>query len=93
MIIDISCDRNGGIETSIPTSIEKPIYEVDGIIHYVVDHTPSLFFKTVSKSLSKVVAQYVDQMIEDKIGKVLNKALIIDKGIIKDNRIIKFQNR
>ena len=44
MIIDISCDRNGGIETSIPTTIENPTYMVEGIRHYVVDHTPSLFY-------------------------------------------------
>ena len=40
MIVDISCDRNGGIETSIPTTIENPSYIVDGLRHYVVDHTP-----------------------------------------------------
>ena len=33
MIIDVSCDRNGGIETSIPTSIKHPTYIVDGIVH------------------------------------------------------------
>lgn len=29
-------------ETSIPTTIEKPTYTVDGVLHYVVDHTPAL---------------------------------------------------
>ena len=93
MIIDISCDRNGGVETSKPTTIEKPTYKIEGVLHYAVDHTPSLFFKTVSKSLSQVIAQYIDQMIENRIEDVLSRALIIDKGIIKDDRIIKFQNR
>lgn len=32
MIVDVSCDRNGGIETSIPTTIENPTYKVDGVI-------------------------------------------------------------
>lgn len=43
LIIDISCDRAGAIETSIPTTIENPTYVVDGVTHYVVDHTPSIF--------------------------------------------------
>ena len=43
MIIDVSCDRNGGVESCIPTTIEKPIYLENGILHYAVDHTPSLF--------------------------------------------------
>ena len=33
MIIDISCDRAGGIETSISITIEKPVYTVDGVLH------------------------------------------------------------
>ena len=63
IIIDISCDRNGGIETSVPTTIENPIYVVDGVAHYVVDHTPSLFYKTTSGSLSEVFVQYIDNLI------------------------------
>ncbi len=44
MIIDVSCDRNGGVETSIPTTIENPTYVIDGVTHYVFDHTPSFFW-------------------------------------------------
>jgi N5-(carboxyethyl)ornithine synthase len=55
MIIDVSCDRAGAIETSVPTTLENPTYVVDGITHYVVDHTPSLFYKTTSKCISEVV--------------------------------------
>lgn len=93
MIIDISCDRNGGIETSIPTTIENPTYFVDGIRHYVVDHTPSLFHKTTSESISEVVASVIDSLIEGTPEKVLNDAKCIEKGKILDGRIISFQNR
>ena len=93
LIIDVSCDRNGGIETSVPTTIENPIYFVDGIAHYVVDHTPSLFYKTISKSISKVCVSYIDLLIAEKYNDVLEKALIIKNGIIIDQRINKFQNR
>ena len=33
LIIDISCDKAGGIETSIPTTIENPVYTVDGVFY------------------------------------------------------------
>ena len=66
MIIDISCDRHGGIETSEPTTIEKPTYITDGVIHYVVDHTPSLFYKTTSISISKQVCKYIDDLCCNK---------------------------
>lgn len=93
MIIDISCDRAGGVETSIPTTIEAPAYKVNGITHYVCDHTPSLFYKTTSKSLSEIVAQYCDMLLEGKENATLAKAKIVDSGKIIDERINKFQNR
>ena len=93
LIIDISCDRNGGIETSVPTTIENPTYQVDGITHYVVDHTPSIFYKSVSKSLSEVTAQFIDDLVEEKPNEILEKALIIKEGVIIDQRINMFQKR
>lgn len=95
LIIDIACDRNGGVETSIPTSIEQPTYQVDGITHYVVDHTPSLFWKTATEGISAEVVKYLDFLIEDQVevSSVLSECKNFDHGVIMDNRIIDFQNR
>lgn len=93
LIIDVSCDRNGGIETCIPTPIEAPTYLVDGIMHYAVDHTPSLFYKTFSYNNSKIIWKYINELMSDEIGKVLKDSLVIEKGIIVDEEINKFQNR
>lgn len=95
LIIDVSCDRNGGIETSIPTTIESPTYQVDGITHYVVDHTPSLFWKTATESLSAEFVKYIDYLIEGKANEnpVLLSCHNFEKGKILDDRINKFQGR
>ncbi|MHC5310082.1 N(5)-(carboxyethyl)ornithine synthase [Myroides sp. LJL116] len=93
LIIDVSCDRNGGIETCIPTSMDDPIYEIDGVTHYAVDHTPSIFYKTISKSLSQEVSNTIDQLIEDNPSVVLKDSLIVKEGEIIDQRISSFQNR
>ncbi|MDD2401736.1 MAG: N(5)-(carboxyethyl)ornithine synthase [Clostridia bacterium] len=93
MIIDISCDRHGGIETSQATTIENPIYKVQGIAHYAVDHTPSLFYKTTTASISKVVVKYIDELIENNLGNVMKKALIVDNGVVIDERINQLYNR
>jgi len=93
LIIDISCDRNGAIESSIPTTIENPTYMVDGVMHYVVDHTPSLFYKTASSGISLEVAKYIDQLIEDVPGKILQDACAVRDGVIIDQRINDFQKR
>lgn len=93
MIIDVSCDRNGGIESSIPTTIEKPTYMVDGILHYVVDHTPSLFYKTFTWNNSAIIYPYLEQIIENRFDNVMKNSLIIKKGAILDQEIIKYQDR
>lgn len=95
LIIDISCDRCGGVETSVPTSIESPIYRVDGVTHYVVDHTPSLFWKTTSDGLSEEFCKYIDYLIEDRPldSGVLSAAHNFEKGEVLDNRVNMYQNR
>lgn len=93
MIIDVSCDRNGGIETSVPTTIENPTYRVDDVLHYVVDHTPALFYKTFSQENSKAIWMYLDMLIEENPDEVLKDALIIENGKIIDQEINQFQNR
>jgi len=95
MIVDISCDRAGAIETSRPTTIEQPVYSVDGVLHYAVDHTPALIGYSVSSSLGDEIIKYLDVLIEDGAGDnvVLREATCIRGGLIVDRRIIDFQRR
>lgn len=93
MIIDVSCDCHGAIETSIPTTIEHPTYKVEGILHYAVDHTPSLFYKTFSWDNSETIYKYIDMLISGECDQVLSDSLIIENGVILDKSIIEFQKR
>lgn len=95
LIIDISCDRAGGIETSIPTTIEEPVYDVDGVLHYVVDHTPALISYSVTESLGDELIKYLDDIIEERVeeNQVLKNAVIIKNSEIIDKRIIDYQKR
>ena len=93
MIIDVSCDRCGGIETSVTTTVDSPTYYVDGVLHYVVDHTPTLFYKTFSFDNSKTIKSYIEMLIEGNPNHILDKAKIVDKGKILDRKILEVQNR
>ena len=93
MIIDVSCDKNGAIETTIPTTIENPIYYIDEIMHYAVDHTPTLLHREASKSISVEVSKYIDDLICDKNNHILENAIIIKNGKVIDDEINKFQRR
>lgn len=95
LIIDVSCDPYLEIETSHPTTIDNPVYVVDGIIHYAVDNTPAMYPVTVTKVLSEGVSKYIDALIEGDFGnwpKNIQKATVIQNGHILDNRITAFRN-
>lgn len=93
MIIDVSCDKHGGVETSIPTTINAPTYLVEGVLHYAVDHTPALFYKTSSYDNSAIIYPYVEELINNRPSAVLRDSLIIQEGVVKDTEIIKYQKR
>ena len=93
MIIDISCDEGMGIESTKATTIADPVYVCDGVLHYAVDHTPALFYRTASASISDVVVRYLDQLVEDRPESCLRAATVIEYGRILDDRIRRFQKR
>ena len=92
LIIDVSCDHNGAIESSHPTSIEDPTFFVSGIMHYAVDHTPSIFYKTFSYENSELIVPFINQLMEDSENDVLINSKVIENGMIIDDEIIKYQS-
>ena len=96
LIIDVSCDPYLEIETSHATSIDNPIYTIDGVIHYAVDNTPAMFPLTVSKVLSAGIKNYIDMIIEKNFvdyADNIKKATVILDGRILDDRIISFRKQ
>ncbi len=91
LIIDVSCDPYLEIETSHPMTIDNPVYEVDGVIHYTVDNTPAMYPITVSKVLSEGISRHLDEVIEWNLGKELSTAIVIDKGHIVSEEICSFR--
>jgi len=91
LIIDVSCDPELEIETSIPTTIDEPVYTVDGVIHYAVDNTPAMFPHTATKALSEKLCTMIDPVLEGKIPNSMKKAVVIRNGHIIDEDIVKFR--
>lgn len=91
LIIDVSCDPNLEIETSHPTTIDDPVYEVDGVIHYAVDNTPAMYPFTVSKTLSRNFAPYVDAIVTGEYPENLTACIDVEKGVIKNDAIRRFR--
>jgi N5-(carboxyethyl)ornithine synthase len=91
LILDVSCDHDGAIQSSHPTSIEHPMYELKGVQHYAVDHTPGILYRTASRHISEKVAPHLMALIMGKAKEdpVLEGAKIIAEGKVLDPALVK----
>lgn len=91
LIIDVSCDPELEIETSRPTTIDDPVYTVDGVIHYAVDNTPAMYPRTVSRVISAGIAPLIDPLVEGRLPAHVRPALVIERGRILHEPITRFR--
>jgi len=59
VIIDVSIDMGGCVETSEITSHENPVVVKHGVIHYGVPNIPSRYARTSSVSISNMFTPYL----------------------------------
>ena len=59
VIVDISIDQGGCIETSRPTTHAAPTYVVDGVIHYCVTNMPGAVPRTSTYALTNATLPFV----------------------------------
>ncbi|MDI6744617.1 MAG: alanine dehydrogenase [Thermodesulfovibrionales bacterium] len=72
VIIDVSVDQGGCVETSKPTTHDNPIYEVEGIIHYCVANMPGAYPRTSTLALTNATLPYIKLLANKGIGKALS---------------------
>lgn len=77
VIVDISIDQGGCVETAKPTTHTDPTYVVDGVIHYCVTNMPGACAKTSTQALTNATLDYA-LMIANKGYK---KALMDNVGL------------
>lgn len=59
VIVDVSIDQGGCIETSRPTSHSEPVYQEQGITHYCVTNMPGAYPRTSTIALTGATFGYV----------------------------------
>jgi len=64
VIIDISVDQGGCIETTRPTTWKEPTFVHEGVIHFGVTNMPGAVPRTASQALSAVLVPYVLRLAE-----------------------------
>jgi alanine dehydrogenase len=62
VIVDVSVDQGGCVETTHPTTHENPTFTVDGVIHYCVANMPGGVPVTSTLALTNATLPYVLQL-------------------------------
>ena len=73
VIVDVSVDQGGCAETSRPTTHDKPVYTIDGIIHYSVANMPGAFPRTSTIALTNATLPYVKAIANMGIEKAIGE--------------------
>ena len=71
VIIDVSIDQGGCIETSRITTLSDPVFEKYGVIHYCVPNMPALVSRTASYGLNNASIQYVLDIANNGLDNIL----------------------
>jgi alanine dehydrogenase len=97
LIADISCDEGMGFSFARPTTFDDPMFKVDHIHYYAVDHTPSYLWNAASWEISSALVPYLPVIMQGPErwaeSETLTRAIEIRDGVIENPKILSFQNR
>lgn len=58
VIVDVAIDQGGCVEGARPTTHSDPVYEVDGVVHYMVANMPGAVPRTSTIALTNATLPY-----------------------------------
>lgn len=71
VIIDISIDQGGCIETSRPTTYQNPTYVEEGVIHYCVPNMTGVLARTTTHAFNNAAWPYIREIAQKGLARAL----------------------
>lgn len=78
VIVDVSIDQGGCVETAHPTSHSHPVFEKYGVLHYCVTNMPGAYPRTATLALTTATLPYITALAANRLD-----ALRADPGFAK----------
>jgi alanine dehydrogenase len=79
VIVDVSIDQGGCVETSRITTLSDPVYLMHDVIHYCVPNMPAMVARTASYGLNNAALNYLLAIGEEGFA----NAVMADQGLAK----------
>ncbi len=88
VIVDVSVDQGGCVETTRPTTHSDPVYVVDGVVHYCVANIPGIVPRTSTYALTNATLPYLLRLVSDGVDRAIRSDPGLAKGVnLKDGEI------
>jgi alanine dehydrogenase len=81
VIMDVSIDEGGCVETSRPTSHEHPVYIEEGVLHYCVPNIPGVAARTATHAFVNAAMPYILEVAEKGIDEVFEENPAIEVAV------------
>ena len=88
VLVDISIDQGGCVETSRPTTHLDPVYVEEGVTHYCVANMPAAYARTATQALTNVTFRYIELLADLGLEGACKKQPALIGGInTRDGRL------
>lgn len=82
VIIDVAIDQGGIVENiSRPTTIDKPYFIEDNVLHYAVPNIPSCVGRTATISLNNYILPYIEKLVDKGFIAAVKSTPELYKGV------------
>jgi len=81
VLVDVAVDQGGCFETTIPTTHDKPIFEVDGVVHYCVANMPGAVARTSTLALTSTTLSHGIKIATVGLEKACKENKNLEKGL------------
>jgi alanine dehydrogenase len=93
LIIDMSIDEGGCVETSRPTSYRDPTYTDEGVIHFCVPNMSGVLGRTATHALYNGVYPYLEAIASLGLEKAMAAHAALERGICTFNGEVRHLTR
>jgi alanine dehydrogenase len=73
VIMDISIDEGGCVETSRPTTHDHPTFVEEGVIHYCVPNIPGIVARTSTHAYITAALPFILDLVDNSLENAIKK--------------------
>lgn len=81
IVMDVSIDQGGCVETSRPTNHSNPIFLEEDVIHYCVPNMTGVLGRTATHAMSNATWPFIQQVAELGLGQALEANNSLKQGV------------